>query len=131
MKTLYILTATGGAYDDFWSSVQGVTENQVIANAFMAINQFGGVGHEIEIVTQEVMDGKLIDRIQEWLNPAKNPLCTCGHFFLHHRGKEGGSCKHNQHHGPKVARHRCMGFVAAKEQPEKQFNPSQGFQFKR
>jgi hypothetical protein len=127
MKTLYILTASGGEYDAAWSSVQGVTEHRAVAEAFMNINQFGGVEHEIEIVTQEVMDGKLIDRIHEWLNPAKNPMCKCGHRLLHHRlskGTRSGSCKHNDHHGPKAARHRCMGFEQDWDAEEPKFDPT-------
>jgi hypothetical protein len=117
-KTLYILTATLLSHEE---TVQGVTDDKAVARAYMQINRFGGVEHSVELVTMNVLDGTLIDRIQEWLNSKKNPLCKCGHRFLHHRNrgigiKHTGSCLHNVRQ--KMGHHACKGFVLAEEQPQ-------------
>jgi len=123
MKTVYILVASGGEYDGAWESIQGVVDDKLVANAYMEINHFGGVDHSLEVVTLNVLDGKLIDRIQEWMNSKRNPLCTCGHRLLHHRNrgdgiKHSGSCRHNMRQ--KMGRHACKGFELAPEQPQEE-----------
>jgi hypothetical protein len=124
MKTVYILITTFGAYEDFTTEVVGVTDDKATSHAFLQMGVFQDTSHEVEIATLNVLDGKLRERIDQWLDPAQNPLCTCGHRLLHHRlrGKNVGlgSCKHNlasRRHDT----HKCKGFTLAKEQPKIEF----------
>ena len=121
MKNLTILLRTSGEYDDFSTDVVGVTDDSAVSHAYLQLGMFDpNYGHEVEVVTLNVMDGKLDERIREWLDPKRNPMCECGHRLLHHRrGNHTGSCKHNmpQHHDVSQ-RHGCKGFKLAKKQPK-------------
>src|SRR5271157_699332 len=122
MKTLFVLMEE----NEDTSTVVGVTDSKEWAHAFGMIDQFNGLDQNaLEIVTLNVLDGKLLARIEEWLDPVRNPLCTCRHRKLHHRlrnGKPGvGACKHNRAHGGKEFRHMCKSFVMAKDQPRINF----------
>jgi hypothetical protein len=119
MKNLHILIRTSGEYDSYSTEVVGVTDDKAVSHAFLNIGD-AYYGHEVEIVTLNVLDGHLNERIKNYLDPAKNPMCECGHRLHHHRRKNGmGSCKWNnsQHHDP-AQRHKCKGFTLAKEQPK-------------
>lgn len=134
MKTLFVLVEEWNEQDSYSSQIVGVTDSKAWAHAFGAIDQFQSGPEEktLEIVTLNVLDGKLLSRIEEWLDPKRNPLCTCGHRKLHHRTRRSrrynyqakpgeGNCKWNISHGGKDRRHMCKGFKAAKEQPRIEF----------
>lgn len=110
---------THSDYDEYDVEIVGVTERSELAHAFLQIGVFSHYwSHEVEIVTLNVLQDYSDVRlsIDEWLDPEANPLCECGHRFLHHRNaKHTGSCKHNVGYGTK---HKCRKFVIAKEQPK-------------
>lgn len=119
MKNLHILIRTSGEYDSYSTEVVGVTDDKAVSHAFLQIGD-AYYGHEVEIVTLNVLDGHLNERIKNYLDPTKNPMCECGHRLHHHRRKNGmGSCKWNnaQHHDP-AQRHKCKGFTLAAKQPK-------------
>jgi hypothetical protein len=131
MKTLFVLMEE----NEDWSHVVGVTDSKEWAHAFTVMDQFRSTldNKSLEVLTLNVLDGKLLARIEEWLDPVRNPLCTCGHRKLHHRnmvkrgpGTNLGSCKHNRRHGGKAFHHTCKGFVMAEKQPRISFERSRG-----
>jgi hypothetical protein len=136
MKTLFVLIEEWNEQDNYSSQVVGVTDNKAWAHAFSTMDQFAPYPEDrsLEVVTLNVLDGKLLARIEEWLDPARNPLCTCGHRKLHHRSKgkpqnesqhaHVGRCKHNRGDSGKKSPHyhMCKGFVMAKEQPRISFD---------
>jgi hypothetical protein len=119
---LYILLRTHSDYDEYDVEIVGVTDQEHVAKAFVQIGIYSHYwSHEVTTVTLNTLaehtDVHLT--INEWLDPAMNPLCECGHRLMHHRRtNHKGSCKHNnaQHHDP-AQRHKCKGFTLAKDQP--------------
>jgi hypothetical protein len=135
MKVLFILLEE----NEDWSHVVGVTDSKEWAHAFTVMDQFRSSldNKSLEVMTLNVLDGKLLARIEEWLDPARNPLCTCGHRKLHHRARRSrrynypakvgeGSCKHNRRHGGKEFIHACKGFTMAEKQQRISFDRSRG-----
>ena len=120
MKTLYILIQTRSDYDDHETNVVGVTDDKRMAHAFLQCGSYSPYwSHEVDIVTLNVFSADNLGQIKDWLDPATNPMCECGHRLLHHRRtNHKGSCKHNmpQHHDP-TQRHKCKGFRLAEKQP--------------
>ncbi len=131
-QTLHILTRTHSDYDEHNTEIVGVTDQWRTAHAFLQIGAFDDYwSHEVEIVTLNVMQDfpDVIKRIGEWLNPATNPLCECGHRLMHHRRKNhAGSCKHNKSYSAKIQEveggpildsppHKCKGFKASVANP--------------
>jgi hypothetical protein len=116
MKTLHILLRTHSDYDQYDVEIVGVTDETMVAHAWLQVGAFGDYwSHEVEIVTFNVLAQEYRDRINEWLDPARNPLCECGCRLLHHRrANHKGSCKHNVNYGTK---HKCKGFTLAEKQP--------------
>jgi hypothetical protein len=121
---LFILMRTHSDYDIFDYEIVGVTDQDHVAQAFIQVGIFNDYwSNEVITVTlntlQEHTDVHLT--INEWLDPESNPLCQCGHRFMHHRRKNhSGSCKHNvayptEKYG-KVG-HKCKGFHRAERQP--------------
>lgn len=132
MKTLFVLVEQSNMQDDYTSTIVGVTDSKADAHAFTEIERFvpGYMSKEIEVVTLNVLDAKLREKLDEYLDPVRNPLCECGHRFLHH-GKSGnrkmdkhtGKCRHNISYGGKKSPsyHQCKGFVLAEEQSKIEF----------
>jgi hypothetical protein len=137
---LYILMRTHSDYDEsgpsstlsrYEAEIVGVTDQEHVAKAFVLVGIYGHYwSHEVTTVSLNTLaehtDVHL--SINEWLDPASNPLCECGHRLMHHRRKNGtGSCKHNnaQHHDPEQ-RHKCKGFRLAEKQqlPAQDAKPS-------
>lgn len=121
MMNLHILTRAHGEYDAYEREIVGVTVDKSVSHAFLEIGKFDGYYvHEVEIVTLNVLDGKLREQINDWLDPKKNPMCECGHRLLHHRRKNNsGTCKYNHSYPTDLhpKGHRCKGFTLAAEQP--------------
>lgn len=121
MKNLHIMIRMHSDYDEHTSEVVGVTSRSAVAHAFLQAGMFDRYwSHEVGIVTLDVLEDHpdVTKALREWLDPAANPLCECGHRFLHHRRKDhAGSCKHNTCRGYEGEPHKCGGFKAAKEQP--------------
>lgn len=130
MKTVFVLIEEHNEQDNYSSTIHGVTDRKDWAHAWGAIDRFSREPFEdkvLEVSTLNVLDAKLLARIEEYLDPKRNPLCECGHRKLHHRNmvKRGpnthqGSCKHNIAYGGKKSPryHQCKGFKLAAEQPE-------------
>ena len=116
MKTLYILIKAHSDYDEYDFEIVGVTDDVRVSHAWLQVGAFSDYwSHEVEIVTFNVMAQDVRDSINLWLDPARNPLCECGHRLLwHRRANHTGSCKCNVNYGTK---HKCKGFKLAKEQP--------------
>lgn len=115
MMNLHILIRTHSDYDEYSFEIVGVTDDVRESYAWLQIGGDHYWSHEVEIVTFNVMAQEHHDRIHEYLDPARNPLCECGHRLLHHRRtNHKGSCKLNVNYGTK---HKCKGFTLAKEQP--------------
>lgn len=120
---LYVLIRTHNEYDYEDVEIVGITDQVWVAWAFQQIGMYDGYwAHDVKIATLNTLadhtDVHL--RINDYLDPATNPLCECGHRFLHHRNsKHTGSCKHNmpQHHIVEQ-HHKCKKFVLASKQPE-------------
>ena len=123
MPKLHILTRTHSDYDEYTVEVVGVTDQQHVADAFVQVGIFNDYwSNEVETVDLNTLaqhtDVHL--SINEWLDPAANPLCECGHRLMHHRRKNGtGSCKHNvsyptERYGKEG--HKCKGFRLAEKQ---------------
>ena len=113
MINVHVLTVAYGEYDDYHRDIVGITTDSQVAFAFMEIGMFKNVSHEVDIVTVGVLDKNLLDEIERFLDPARNPKCECGHTLLHHRKQGKGSCKHNNSWSEN--RHQCKEFRLAKE----------------
>src|SRR5277367_2830100 len=138
MKTLFVLVDEWNEQDSYSAQVVGVTDKKEWAHAYGEIDAFRQEpeANTIEIMTLNMLDGKLLARIEEWLDHERNPLCTCGHRKLHHRSKgkpqngqvaHVGNCKHNNSYGGKKSDryHMCRGFQMAAAQPLIKFEQPQ------
>jgi hypothetical protein len=121
---LYILSRSHSeAYEGVTDTeIVGITDQENVAKAFVQSGAFGAYwDNAVTTVRMNTLDEHTDVHltINEWLDPAANPLCECGHRLMHHRRKNGtGSCKQNnsQHHDP-TQRHKCKGFRLAEKQP--------------
>lgn len=119
MTKLHILMRSHTDYDVHSFEIVGATDQEHVAKAFVNVgllNQFWD--HEVTTVTLNEYLNEYLNvqaDIAMWLDPARNPICECGHRLMHHRRTtHTGGCKHNVAYGEI---HKCKGFTLAKEQP--------------
>jgi hypothetical protein len=117
-KKLYILVREHSNYDEHETDIVGVTAENHVAGAFLMVGMFGDYWtHDVYAVDLNALaeHTDVQVRINEWIDPATNPLCECGHRLMHHRrSNNAGSCKHNVAYGD--AKHKCKGFKLAADQ---------------
>lgn len=113
---LWILQIASGEYDSYHVDNISIVTDESLANTWLKLGHLDGqTGNDfqVELINLNVMNAHWRDKIDQFCNPARNPLCECGHSLMEHNRRGYKRCHHNRPQTHPDA-HFCNGFRLAK-----------------